>query len=436
MGTDPGRDEAGVVIIGGGQSGLQTADSLRAEGYTGPVTIVAEETHPPYQRPPLSKDYLAAGDTAPSPLPLRGPGYLDGLDVTLLAGTRAVAIDRVARTVTVRHLDAGDGDERTLPWTHLVLATGARNRQLACPGADLSGVHGLRTLADAQRLHAALSTARDIVVVGAGFIGLEFAAAARARGAGVTVLEFAPRVMGRAVTAATGTWVSDAHTADGIDIRLGEGIVGFEVGPEGTLTAAVSTTGSRYPADLAVVGVGVLPETRLAAAAGLTVDNGIVVDGALRTSDPAILAVGDCASFPSAHAGTGPGETHHLRLESVQNATDQARHAAATITGRLADYAELPWFWSTQGRIKLQMAGIARPDDATVVTGDRVAGRFSVLCFRDGALVAVESVNQPGDHLAARRIIAAGLGPTAEEAGEPGFSLKAWARTAAVRATA
>ncbi|MEV4902126.1 FAD-dependent oxidoreductase [Citricoccus sp. NPDC055426] len=406
----------GTVIIGGGQAGLQAAASLREGGYTGPVTLVAEEAGQPYQRPPLSKDYLKASDGghAASPLPLRGPAFFAEQDLDLRTGTAATGVDRQAKTVTL-------ADGTVLPYTSLVFATGARNRELPTEGIDLPGIHGLRTLADAEQLGAALDTARNVVVVGAGFIGLEFAAAALSRGCRVTVLEFAPRPMGRALTPLLGDWFAGAHQQLGMDLRLNEGITSFEAGDDGRVAFAVSTTGDRYPADLVVAGVGVQPNDHLAAEAGLEVSNGIVVDANLRTADPDVYAIGDCANFPCEHFG-GP-----FRLESVQNATDHARHVAKVILGEDAPYRELPWFWSTQGPFRLQMANIVRADDETVVVGDADPAnpRFSVFCFRDGILAAVESVNQPADHLSARKILSAGLEITREEALAEGFSLRA-----------
>ncbi|MFB0835008.1 NAD(P)/FAD-dependent oxidoreductase [Arthrobacter halodurans] len=408
--------DAGVVVVGGGQAGTQVADSLRAAGYAGPVTLVAEEAGTPYQRPPLSKDHLRPGPE-PEPLPLRGPAFFTDRRIALRAGVRAEAIDRGRRALRL-----ADGTE--LAYGHLVLATGAANRSLRCPGAELPGIHGLRTLPDAGALRRGLDAAREVVVVGAGFIGLEVAAAARARGAAVTVLEFAPRPMARALTPVTGEWFAAAHGRLGVELRLNEGIASFDAGPDGRVAAAVSTAGRRYPADLVVVGVGVDPDTALASAAGLAVDNGIVVDAALRTADPRILAVGDCANFPSAHAGG------RVRLESVQNATDQGRRAALTILGEAGAYDDVPWFWSVQGPHRLQIAGLSAASDRTVVVGDPASGRFSVLCYRDGLLAAVESVNRPSDHAAARRIVGAAA-PDPEEALAPGFDLKTYARAAA-----
>ncbi|WP_262106405.1 NAD(P)/FAD-dependent oxidoreductase [Arthrobacter sp. Marseille-P9274] len=399
-----------VVIVGGGQAGLQVADSLRAEGYDRSITVIAEEAGLPYQRPPLSKDYLALGKD-PAPLPVRGQGFFDEKAVRLLAGVAATAIDRTSHRIAL-----SDGTE--LPYTNLVLATGARNRTLDCPGTELPGIHALRTLGDAEALHTQLPSARNVVVVGAGFIGLEFAAAARAHGCTTTVLEYAARPMGRALTPTMSDWFVQAHRELGVHLRLSEGIERFEAGPDGRVAAAVSSTGCTYPTDLVVVGVGVLPNDMLAAEAGLETTNGIVVDETLRTADPNILAVGDCANFPNVHAGA------RTRLESVQNATDQARHAARTILGIDDPYIAFPWFWSTQGPYRLQMAGLTQPSDDTLVLGDLEEAKFSVLCFRTGMLTAVESVNTPADHMAARKLLAAGVRLTRAEAEADGFTLR------------
>ena len=420
-----------VVVVGNGQAGIQLVDSLRKEGHNGPITLLGEEPHHPYQRPPLSKDYLAAGKD-PVPLPLRPEKFFTTNDVDARLGVHVTTIDRAAKTVTL-------DDGTTLAYSTLVLATGAANRELAVPGASLAGIHGLRTLTDAQALHARLDTVRSVVVIGAGFIGLEFAAAARARGLDVTVLEYADRPMGRALTPVMSGFFAEAHQRLGVTLRLGEGIASFDGNDAGHVTAAVSTTGDHYPADLVLVGVGVTPRTELASAAGLEVENGIVVDGSLRTSDPNIYALGDCASFPNTHAGA------RTRLESVQNATDQARHAAHAILRPDTDtapgsqpgaepgngpggYADLPWFWSNQGHLRLQIAGLTAPGDQTVLRGNPAEEKFSVFCFRNGTLSAVESVNQPADHMAARRLLSAGRTLIPEQAADPNFDLKAYSK--------
>ncbi|GAA5228452.1 NAD(P)/FAD-dependent oxidoreductase [Paeniglutamicibacter antarcticus] len=402
---------APVLIIGAGQSGIQVADSLRSEGHTGNITILHDEDGVPYQRPPLSKDYLAA-DTPAAPLPLRGPNFFLEKNITLLTG-RAAAVDTTARAVTLE-------DGSVLEYAHLVFATGAANRPLPCSGADLAGVHALRTLYDATNLQGALSNARKVVVIGAGFIGLEFAAGAKARGLEVTVLEFAPRPMGRALSATCSDWFASRHTADGIDLRLNEGVAAIH--RDGEDLGVESTTGERYAADLVLYGVGVIPRTELAQAAGLAVENGILVDSSLCTSVDGVLAVGDCAAFPSIHTGTT------TRIESVQNATDHGRHAARSILGARDHYTEVPWFWSTQGKIRLQIAGISAPSDEPVVLGDPSTGKFSIALLRDGVLAAVESVNSAADHIAARKLVARGIKLTPQGLTAPGFSLKALAK--------
>lgn len=403
-----------VVIIGGGQAGLQVADALRLEGYEGNIDVIAEESGLPYQRPPLSKDYLAPGKEA-APLPLRGPSFFLDKRISLHAGVRALAVDRTEGMVKIT--------EGVLDYDHLVFATGARNRMLNCPGALLPGIHGLKTLSDAEALNLALPSARNIVIIGAGFIGLEFAAAALAYGCNVTVLEFAPRPMGRALTPVMSEWFAGALRSRGINLRLDEGIDRFEPGADGRVGAAVSTSGVSYPADLVLVGIGVQPNDTLARDSGIETSNGIVVDETLRTTDPAVLAIGDCANFPSAHS------LGNLRLESVQNATDQGRHAARTILGTGSPYEALPWFWSTQGPYKLQMAGVPQPDDDLLILGDQSEAKFSVLCFREGILAAVESVNNAADHMAARKLLSAGIAITRTQAEREGFSLKAAAST-------
>ncbi|MGK4219479.1 NAD(P)/FAD-dependent oxidoreductase [Kocuria marina] len=402
-----------IVIVGAGQAGIQLADSLCEEGFTGPITVLGDEPGLPYQRPPLSKDYLAPG-TTPTPLPLRGQTFFSDRDIDYRPGATVTALDPVTRTLTL-------GDGQILGYTELVLATGARNRTLDTTCGRPAGVHYLKSLTDAERLHAELAGARRVVVVGAGFIGLEFAAAARARGLEVTVLEFAPRVMARALSAPMSAYFEQAHTDAGIDLKLGEGIASFEHNGD-HVTAAVGTSGTVYPADLVLVGVGVVPNTEIAAAAGVAVDNGVAVDEYLRTDQEHIWAIGDCASFPNAHTGT------RTRLESVQNATDQAAILAKTLTDTPTGYRELPWFWSIQGKHKLQIAGIAGLPDHTVLRGDPEQGKFSLFCYQHDVLTAVESVNSPADHLAARRILAHQLPLTPDQAADPAFDLKGYSR--------
>lgn len=406
-----------VVVVGAGHAGVQVADSLRAKGYQGALTVVDDDGALPYQRPPLSKDFIA--DAEATPLPLRARRFFEESRIGLMTG---VAVQRIDRRRQVAVL--ADGDE--LDYTALVLATGAETRTLDIPGADLRGVVSLRTLADAQRLRARLGSIRSAVVVGAGFIGLEFASAVRCRGVQVTVLEAADRPLGRALSSVMSDYVASEHRRMGTDLQLGEGI-GALTGHDGAVTAAIGASGREYVADLVVLGVGVVPRDRLAREAGLHVDNGIVVDPCLQTSDPRIFAVGDCASFPV------EGGTSRLRIESVQNASDQGRHVADSILGVRAPYEEVPWFWSNQGAMRLQIAGLTRPGDRTIVSGDRAAGRFSVFCVRDDRLVAVESLNRAADHIAARQVLARDDRPSAAEIAAPDFDLKGFALRARQR---
>lgn len=403
-----------IVIIGGGQAGIQLADSLRTEGYKGQITLYADEPHLPYQRPPLSKDFITENQGATA-LPLRAQRFFADRDVTFHPGIRITSIDRAVRSVT-----ADDGTQ--VAYSALVFATGARNRTLTIDGSDLAGIHYLRTLDDATALQSELVNAKRAVVVGAGFIGLEFAAAARRRGVEVTVLEYGPRPMGRVLSEPMSDYFAQTHTRNGIDLRLGEGISAF-TGTAGRISGAVGTSGAGYPADIVLVGVGVTPNTELAQEAGLATDNGIIVTTRLQTTDPYIYALGDCCSYPNVHTGA------MTRLESVQNATDQAKSLAKTITGHPTAYESLPWFWSQQGSVKLQIAGIASSHDETILRGDPAGGKFSIYCFRNGDLVGVESVNSPADHMAARRLLDQKLPLTPEQITDEDFDVKAYSKS-------
>ncbi|MDR7040007.1 3-phenylpropionate/trans-cinnamate dioxygenase ferredoxin reductase subunit [Methylobacterium sp. BE186] len=406
---------AGIVIVGGGQAGFQVAASLREAGYTDPVVLVGDEPGLPYQRPPLSKAYLA-GKTDAEGLNLRSGSFLAEHRIALRPDTRAARIDREARRLIL-------ADGESLAYDHLVLATGARNRALPVPGADLANVRQLRGLADADHLKEALAAAERVVVVGAGFIGLEFAAVAAARGLSVTVVEAASRAMARAVSAETSAFFARAHEGWGVHFVFGAGVEAV-VGEGGRATGIRLAGGRILPADLVLVGIGVVPNAELAAEAGLAVADGIRVDAFLATDDPAISALGDCARFPSPFA-KGLTADGTVRIESVQNAIDQGRCLAGRLAGRPAAYGAVPWFWSDQGRHKLQIAGLAGPEDASVLRGSGDA--FSVFRFRDGALRAVESVNRAGDHMIARRLLAAGTPLQPEQAADPAFDLKALA---------
>ncbi|MDX3005613.1 FAD-dependent oxidoreductase [Kribbella solani] len=402
-----------VVVAGAGHAGVQVAASLRAGGFAGAITLVDDDSDHPYQRPPLSKDFVA--DTAVAPLPLRAEKFFADSNVMLRDGSAIREIDRRAKQLILQ-------DSAVLDYSTLVLATGARCRPLDVPGAHLRGIHQLRTLRDARTLRELLTRARSVVVVGAGFIGLEFAAAVRGRGLAVTVLETGDRPLARALTAPMSGHLAAAHLSMGTNLRCNETVARITGTAAGDVTAVVGSSGTSYPADLVLVGIGVQPRDELARTAGLPVDNGILVDDRLRTPDPAIYAAGDCARFRD------PASGERIRLESVQNATDHGRHIAATLLGNDDAYEALPLFWSNQGRLRLQVAGLSGAATHTVVTGD--PDRFSVLCFRDDRLIAVESLNSPGDHVAARRVLTAGTAPSLARAAQNGFSLKQYAQDA------
>lgn len=384
--------EAGIVVIGAGQAGMQVCDSLRKEGFEGTITLIGDEPYAPYNRPPLSKDYLS-GETARERLFFRPDAFYEKLEVTQIRGHAVTRIDRDAKTITL-------DDGTALPYTGVALTTGTRVRPLPVPGNDLDGVHYVRTLEDTDAIRTQWDAVTDLVIIGAGFIGLEVAAVAAKAGKKVTVLEMAPRVMGRVVAPEVSAFYENVHKGHGVDIRCATGVTEL-AGADGKVTGAVLDDGSTLPAQMVVVGIGVLPNMELAQDAGLACENGIIVDDRARTSDPAIVAAGDVAFHPNALFGTS------FRLESVQNAIDQAKVAAATLAGNDTVYNAVPWFWSNQYDLRLQMAGISTGYDNIVIRGDMAEHKFSLFYFKGDKLLAVDSVNRPADHLAARKILAA-----------------------------
>jgi 3-phenylpropionate/trans-cinnamate dioxygenase ferredoxin reductase subunit len=404
--------QAGVVIVGSGQGGFQVAASLRDEGYAGAITLIGDEPGLPYQRPPLSKAYLA-GEAQPRHVELRPVAFYAERGIDVIAPERVVGIARAARRVTL-------ASGKTLPYEHLVLATGARARMPVIAGAELTGIVALRTRADADGLLAFLQQARRVVIVGAGFIGLEVAVVARQMGLDVRILELADRVLKRAVSAESAAFLAQAQIERGVQISLLTGAAAYS-GSDGRVTGVLTTQGETVPADLVVVGIGVDPNVDLARDAGLAVQDGIVVDQCLLTADSAISAIGDCARFPAAYADCA------LRLESVQNSVDQARCVAARLSGKPQVYVKVPWFWSDQGPNRLQIAGVASVDDSVVLRGDPAMGKFSVFRFRAGRLSAVESINSAGDHMAARKLLAMQTPISPDQAADCGLKLTALA---------
>jgi len=399
-----------VAIIGAGQAGLQVAVSLRELHYEGRVVLVGDEPHAPYQRPPLSKGYLL-GETSEAQLALRPDAFFAQHRIELITGKRAVAIDRTRRMV-------GLEDDAVIEYDHLVLASGARNRPLPIPGTDLQNVFFLRTLDEASALRARMATAKTAVVIGAGFIGLEFAASAAKLGLSVTVLDVADRPMARAVSKSMSAVFAREHEKMGVRLLFNTQVM--HLLGTGSVSAVETVDGQILPADLVVIGIGVIPNTELAATCDLPIENGVVVNELMQTSDPCISAIGDVAAYANRYASTA-----RVRLESVQNACDQARCVAARIMGKPAPYDALPWFWSNQGHLKLQMAGLPASGCVEVPRGDPNGVAYSVFLFRGDTLVCVESLNRPADHMLARRLLSGRVAVTAQQAGDMACDLKA-----------
>tara|TARA_R110000824_G_scaffold118960_14_gene272145 strand:- start:272709 stop:273947 length:1239 start_codon:yes stop_codon:yes gene_type:complete len=385
-------ETGGIVIIGAGQAASQAVVSLRMEGYEGPITMIGDEAEPPYQRPPLSKKFLA-GEIGFDRVELKPAEFYEGANCKLLLGTRATAINTKAKTVTT-------SDGRELTYDKLLIATGSRVREINVPGFDLKGVHYLRSVGDVAEIQSHFKAGAKMVVVGGGYIGLEVAAVAKKNGIDVTVLETADRVMARVVDPIVSHFYERVHREAGVDIRTGVTVAGFE-GDGDKVSAVVSGEGDKIPCDFVVVGIGILPNVELAEAAGLKVENGIVVDECTRTSDPDIFAAGDCTNHPSAVYGK------RLRLESVQNAIEQGKTAAAAMLGKDKPYNQVPWFWSDQYDLKLQIAGLSAGYTQAVTRGDPSTDKsFAVFYLKDGVLIAVDAVNRPPEFMMSKMLIA------------------------------
>ncbi len=379
-----------IVIVGAGQVGVQAVQSLRSEGFAGAITMIGDEAYPPYQRPPLSKAYLL-GTFARERLFLKPAAFYREAGCDLILNARVDKIDRAAKTVSLQ-------DGRTLAYDKLLLATGTRVRRLACPGAELPGVHYLRDIADVDGLQDGFKAGIRLAIVGGGYIGLEVAAVGAKRGLDVTVFEAADRLMARAVSQPVSDFYVAEHTRSGVKLNLNTGVEHFEGNDK---IEAVVAGGRAQPVDMVLVGIGVVPNDMLARESGLPCQDGIIVDRNAMTSDPAIFAAGDCTR----HHGR---EGIEIRLECVQNAIDQAKHAALAMVGRAKIYSEVPWFWSDQYDLKLQIAGLPRPTDRLVLRGDPASRKFAVFHLRDGVVAAVEAINAAPEYLTGRKLIADG----------------------------
>jgi 3-phenylpropionate/trans-cinnamate dioxygenase ferredoxin reductase component len=400
-----------VVIVGGGQAAVQAIDTLRRKGFTGELVLIGDEPWLPYQRPPLSKKYLA-GALERERLLLKPQHFYESHSVETRLGRRVQEISR-----REQRLRLDDGSD--VAYDALLIATGSRPRPLAAPGVDLEGVYFLRTIEDVEQIRAEWSPGKRLVIVGGGYIGLEVAATARELGLEVTVLEMADRVMNRVVCPQLSAFYAAEHARHGVRILSNSRVLALAAVPgSGRVGAVVTEDREEHAADVVVVGCGVLPSDELAVAAGLACDNGVVVDDRCRTSDPTIYAAGDCTSHPSLHYG------RRMRLESVDNAFEQGASAALNLLGLETVHNKVPWFWSDQFDLKLIIVGVCQGYDTVVMRGDPASRAFSACYLRDGELIAIDTVNSAKDQMAARRLIAARARPNPDRLADSAVALK------------
>lgn len=404
-----------IIIVGAGHAAGQTAVTLRQKGHTGPILLLGDEPFVPYQRPPLSKAFLA-GELERERLYFKPERFWAEHNVETRLQTRVTAVDRTAQTV---ELDSGEH----LSYDTLVLATGSRVRELTVPGHDLAGVHYLRSIADVEAIQPGFSAGQRLTIVGGGYIGLEVAAVAVKRGLDVTVVETESRVMNRVVAPEVSQFFQDVHRGEGVHMELGRRVRALQGTQQ--ITGVECGDGLLVPTDLCIVGIGIVPNVELAADAGLPCSNGITVDEFCRTADPHIYAVGDCTRHPNALLG------RQLRLESVHNAIEQGKTAANAICGKPVAYAQVPWFWSDQYDIKLQIAGLSQGHDAVVVRGDKAAKKFAAFYLKNGRLIAVDAVNSPPEFIASKKLIMTGAVIAPDRLSDTSTSMKEIAAAAA-----
>ncbi len=406
-----------VVIVGAGHGGAQAAVALRQGGFVGSIAMIGNEAEPPYERPPLSKEYLAQ-EKPFERIYIRPPTFWAEKNIELMLGQEVETVDPVAHTLTT-------ADGALIAYGKLIWATGGNPRLMNCPGNNLHGVHAVRNRADVDKIMEELRTADRIVVIGGGYIGLEAAAVLTKLGKHVTLLEALPRVLNRVAGEELSDFFEAEHRAHGVDLRTGCGVVAL-VG-EGRISGVELDDGTVLPADMVIVGIGIIPAVGPLLVAGAAGGNGVDVDAQCRTSLPDVFAIGDCAAHSNAFA-----EGQVIRLESVQNANDMASIAAKTICGEDKDYAATPWFWSNQYDLKLQTVGLSSGYDQTVLRGDPAARSFSVLYFRQGRLIALDCVNNVKDYVQGRKLVEQGLIAPPEDLADTDHPLKEWAATAEV----
>ena len=396
-----------VIIIGAGQAGGEAAIALRQAGHEGPITLLGSESHPPYRRPPLSKEYLA-GKSSHEHLYVKPAASYSKLGIDFYPDRQVIEIDRTNKQVIL-------ADGSLFSYDKLILATGGRPRQLELAGSTCPNVHYIRTIDDIDGLRAGFLPGAKMVIIGAGYIGLETAAVAIQHGLDVTVLEAADRVLARVASIELSAFYEHTHTFRGVKLHTSTQVLGFE--GDHCVRQVLTSKGS-IPVDVLVVGIGLVPNVELALTAGLDVEGAITTDELTRTSDPDILAIGDCASHPNEFYG------RRLRLESVQNALEQARTAAATVLGQIQRYNPIPWFWSDQYDLKLQMVGLSQGHDRTVVRGSMADNNFSVFYLQGTQIIAVDAVNRPQDFLLGKRLIAAKMHVQPQVLADIAFPLK------------
>ncbi|MBT8103811.1 MAG: FAD-dependent oxidoreductase [Gammaproteobacteria bacterium] len=380
-----------IVIAGAGHAAGQIVATLRQQKFAGQIVLVGDEPYLPYQRPPLSKKFLA-GDMPAERLYVKPASFYEDPQIEIQLNTTITAIDRNAKKLEVE-----DGDD--ISYDKLVISLGSRVRSLPVEGADLKSVHYVRSIADVEGIRAELDVGKRLVVIGAGYIGLEVAAVARKLGLDVTVVEMADRVMSRVVSPEISDFYQIEHANQAVKLRLSTNVAALR--GKKRVKRVDTADGEEIPADLVVVGVGILPNTEIAEEAGLDVDNGIVVDDRCQTSDPDIYAVGDCTAHPNAIYG------RRIRLESVHNALEQAKTAASNLCGKETHYSDVPWFWSDQYDLKLQIAGLSEGYDDVVIRGNPAERSFACIYLREGRIIAVDAVNAPKDFLQSKALIAA-----------------------------
>ena len=396
---------AGMVIIGCGQAGGQAAASLRQEKYEGPITMIGQEPYIPYQRPPLSKQYLS-GEQEKEKLNLRQESFYSEKEINLLLGTSVVSVDPLQKEL---QLDTGE----TVTYDKLLIASGGRPRKLEVDGHNLKGIHYLRNIDDVDAIKAQMSTSKNMVIVGGGYIGLEVASVAIKKGLTVSVLEMENRILERVTTEEMSAFYNELHSDQGVNILTSTQAKAFK-GSEAV--ERVVCDDQEIPADLVIVGIGILPNTEIAETAGLETNNGIVVDEHCRTSNENIFAAGDCTNHPN------PLLNRRLRLESVPNAMEQGRVAASNMLGGSKSYSSMPWFWSDQYEHKLQMVGFSKESDQSIVRGDRTSKSFTVFYLKDNLIIAADSVNNPKEFMASKQLI--GKKASIEALADTSFELK------------